>query len=459
MQKVILPFLLLLASAARAQSPAPDGGGSYTPPPSASVCVTPAQRVRIDSMLTANVLRLRAQGILPPAAQRPTSVALAWPLRQKAGYAYNSIYSINYYVDDDSRYPGYVLDWNCGTRAKDFSGGNHAGTDIVLWPFGWNMMAANQGEIIAAAPGTIIGKIDGRPDMNCLSTPTNDWNAVYVQHSDGTVAWYGHMKMNTQTSKAVGASVAAGEFLGNVGSSGSSDVPHLHFEMHDAQGNILDPYHGSCNAPASLWATQKPYNEPTVNALLTHTAPPVFNNCPQQATTNVSTSFQPGGQPYFAAYYHDQQQGQTTTYTVYRPDNSVFQTWTHTSPGSYLQSYWYWTYPLPANAPIGTWRFTATFQGSTVTQSFTVGVLATTAARSAAFALFPNPAHGHATAELAAAPAAGAEAIITNQLGQVVARQPLVSRQLELTLPATAGLYFVTLPTPDGPVTQKLVVE
>ena len=458
--KKAIPFLLL-AGAAQAQNAAtPMGGGSYTTPP--VECVSPAQKLRIDSMLTANVRLLRARGVLPAASQRSTTtVSFGWPLRQNAGYSYPSIYSINYFVDDDPRYPGYVLDWNCGTRAKDFSGGNHAGTDIVLWPFGWNMMAANQGEIVAAAPGVIIGKTDGRPDMNCLSTPTNDWNAVYVQHSDGTVTWYGHMKMNTQTSKAVGASVAAGEFLGNVGSSGSSDVPHLHFEVHDAQGNVLDPYHGTCNTPASLWATQKPYNEPTINALLTHSAAPVFNNCPQQATTYESSSFAPGSQPYFAAYYHDQQQGQVTTYTIYRPDNSVFQTWTHTSPASYLQSYWLWTYPLPATAPSGIWRFTATFQGSTVTQTFLVGVLplATTSAGATRLKLYPNPAHGHVTAELPAAPAATAEAVVTNQVGQVVSRQSFTTRQVELLLPAAAGLYFVTLPTPDGPTTQKLVVE
>ena len=145
MKKTALTFFLLLAGAARAQSPAPVGGGNYATP--AVECVSPAQRLRIDSMLTANVQQLRGRGVLPPATQRTTSVPLSWPLRQATGFAYNSIYSVNYFVDDDPRYPGYVLDWNCGTRAKDFSGGNHAGTDIVLWPFGWNMMAANQGRL------------------------------------------------------------------------------------------------------------------------------------------------------------------------------------------------------------------------------------------------------------------------------------------------------------------------
>ncbi|RZK29493.1 MAG: hypothetical protein EOO63_08940 [Hymenobacter sp.] len=229
-----------------------------------------------------------------------------------------------------------MLDWNCGTRAKDFSGGNHAGTDIMLWPFGWNMMAANQGEIVAAAPGIIIAKIDGQPNMNCLSTPTNDWNTVYVQHSDGTIAWYGHIKehANQQT---------RGRQRGYRRVSGQRRQfrrAALHFEVHDAQGNILDSCHGSCNAAANLWTTHKPYNEPTINALLTHTAPPVFNNCLQLGQYKCWQQLS-GQQPALLRrlLHHDQQQGQMTTYTIYGLDNSVFQPWMHTRPGSHLQSY------------------------------------------------------------------------------------------------------------------------
>lgn len=155
--KKTITFLLLAGAAQAQHAAAPVGGGSYTTPP--VECASPAQQLRIDSMLTANVRLLRARGVLPAASQRATtSVSFGWPLRQKSEYNYPSIYSVNYFVDDDPRYPGYVLDWNCGTRAKDFSGGNHAGTDIVLWPFGWNMMAANQGEIVAAAPGSLLAR-------------------------------------------------------------------------------------------------------------------------------------------------------------------------------------------------------------------------------------------------------------------------------------------------------------
>jgi murein DD-endopeptidase MepM/ murein hydrolase activator NlpD len=107
-------------------------------------------------------------------------------------------------------------------------------------------MDSNDVEIVSAAAGTILYKSDGNFDRSCTFN-NNNWNAVYVQHSDGSVAWYGHMKAGTLTTKNVGASVAQGEYLGVVGSSGNSTGPHLHFEVYDSGNNLIDPYAGTCN--------------------------------------------------------------------------------------------------------------------------------------------------------------------------------------------------------------------
>ncbi|UOG76835.1 peptidoglycan DD-metalloendopeptidase family protein [Hymenobacter tibetensis] len=457
--KQFLPVLAFTALSASAQSVAPAGGGSYLPTPGA--CLTPTQHARIDSMLDTNIRTLTQRGILPGPANRPATVPLSWPLRQAAGFSYNSIYGISNFVDRNAAYPNQLLDWNCGTRTYDTAAGyNHGGLDVFLWPFDMNMMASGQAEIVAATAGVIIAKSDGNFDMNCAFNSAN-WNAVYVQNADGSVCWYGHMKSGSLTTKAVGASVAQGEFLGTVGSSGSSTGPHLHFEVHAANGTVIDPYAGTCSPGATSWATQKPYYEPTINTLMTHSAPPVLATCPAPHTPNTSSNFAPGARIYLAAYYHDQQAGQLTTYTVYRPDNTVFATWTHSiTPAHYAASYWYWNYVLPTNAPVGNWRFTATFQGSTVTQNFTVGIPSATAAasRQAAFTLYPNPARRQVTLELAAPPVAGA-VVVRNQLGQVVSQRLLTTHKLELALPEVPGLYLVTLPTTYGPVTQKLLVE
>ncbi|WP_052732461.1 peptidoglycan DD-metalloendopeptidase family protein [Hymenobacter terrenus] len=455
----LLFCLTLCALSSLAQSVAPTGGGGYQPP--AAECVTPAQRQQIETLLSANIARLRGQRLLPASgAARSTTVPLSWPLRQAAGFDYASTYGISNFVDHNPAFPNAVQDFNCGTRTYDTSTGyNHAGLDLFPWPFSFNMMDRSQVEIVAAAPGIIIGKTDGNPDRSCALTGAN-WNAVYVQNMDGTVCWYGHMKTGSVTAKPLGASVALGEVLGTVGSSGNSSGPHLHFELHSASGVVLDPYSGPCSPATGSWATARTYYEPTVNTLLTHSAAPVFNTCPAPDTPNESRTFAPGSTVYTAAYYHDQQAGQQTQYTIYRPDNSVFRTWTHASTvAHYPASYWYWNYQLPTNAPTGEWRFEAQFQGTVSTRTFTVNlVTAAVAARPVLYQLYPNPA---IDAVRLTGPLPIARVQVLNLLGQVVRtthnlRQPT----LDLSDLRAKGIYLVRLLRTDGTVEQhKLVLE
>lgn len=66
--------------------------------------------------------------------------------------------------------------------------------------------------------GVILDVRDGNFDRSC-SFNNNSWNAVYVRHSDGSVAWYGHLKNGSATTKTIGEEVEEGEYLGIVGSS------------------------------------------------------------------------------------------------------------------------------------------------------------------------------------------------------------------------------------------------
>ncbi|HEU4665982.1 MAG TPA: M23 family metallopeptidase [Dokdonella sp.] len=269
-----LAFAAVFNASAAVASP-PAGGGPFELPRDA---LTAGQRARIDAELQRNVEALQRDGTLAPTAPFPPPLqgGLQWPLRKAAGNGDPGYHGISNFVDLDGAYPSHLLDWNCGARTYDLASGNHAGIDIFLWPFSWLQMDTQAVDIVAAAPGTIIGKVDGNDDRSCPDHYSADWNAVYVQHADGTVAWYGHMKKFSQTGKPVGATVAAGEFLGKVGSAGFSTGPHLHFENHSGVPNytILEPFHGACNAPASLWAQQRPYYDSAINKLATHAAPP-----------------------------------------------------------------------------------------------------------------------------------------------------------------------------------------
>ncbi|HEX5151704.1 MAG TPA: peptidoglycan DD-metalloendopeptidase family protein [Parafilimonas sp.] len=376
--KKIIPILFFLFAAysdARSQNINPPenmGGGEYVF--EKSECLSNDQRMQIKAMLKTNVEQLVKQGKLQPAV--PSKVAATkfkWPLKQMAAYDYNYYYGISNYVDHNNAYPNQLQDYNCGTRTYDnASGYNHQGTDIFIWPFSWLQMQRKQVKIVAGAPGIIIGKSDGNADKSC-GFNNNNWNAVYIQHADGSVAWYGHMKKNSLTAKNVGDAVAANEKLGFVGSSGNSTGPHLHFEVYDAGNVLVDPWKGTCNnITSSWWSKQKPYYESKLNTILTQSDAPVFPDCPNVETTNESTSFIPGNRVYFASYYHDQQAGQVTKYTVTRPNKTVFAQWTGSSSVTYAASYWYWWYTLPANAPAGTWQYQAIFQGDTLARTFTV---------------------------------------------------------------------------------------
>jgi hypothetical protein len=60
---------------------------------------------------------------------------------------------------------------------------------------------------------------------------------VRVQHSDGTVTLYAHMD---QYAVKQGQRVNAGQWVGNVGETGRTSGPHLHFEVYQ-NGQRVDP--------------------------------------------------------------------------------------------------------------------------------------------------------------------------------------------------------------------------
>lgn len=384
-----LPAVGRSAPAAR-PLPAASGGGEHAPP---ADFMSAAERAAIEAMLAANTARLAAEGRLPP-ARAAEHVALGWPLAGRDGFADAGYHAVTGFVDHEPGYPNQLRDYACGGRTYDtYAGYNHKGTDYYLWPFAWNKMAAGDVEVVAAADGVIVGRSDGHPDQSC-NFSSNPWNAVYVRHSDGSTGWYGHLKRNSLTSKGVGDTVLAGEYLGLVGSSGNSTGPHLHFELYEA-GQLVDPYAGSCNPleGGSWWAAQHDYYDSAVNKLTTGVAPVSWGACPQPDVTNEATQFQPGNEITFTAYYRDQLNTRPSTYRIIAPDGSVAAEWNHTIPvASYALSYWWWSYDFPAGTMTGAWRFEVDFNGQTYRHAFTIGEPETpTPAASATPTVTPSP--------------------------------------------------------------------
>jgi murein DD-endopeptidase MepM/ murein hydrolase activator NlpD len=137
----------------------------------------------------------------------------------------------------------------------------HDGSDFLL-AGGFEAMDATSATIVAAAPGTVVETADGNYDrchatvdgIDCDGNP-GDPNYVIVEHEGGYRTMYWHM-MKDSVAVAVGDHVECGDTLGRVGSSGYSSMPHLHFELQDSAGNVIDPYAGEYSQPETWWVDQ-----------------------------------------------------------------------------------------------------------------------------------------------------------------------------------------------------------
>ena len=180
------------------------------------------------------------------------------------------------------------------------------------------------------------------------------------------------------TSKRVGDTMEAGEYLGAPGSSGPSGGPQLRFEIHDSADNLIDPYEGPCNAlnEESWWLSQRPYLDSTINKVCAGAAPPIFPECPEPEIPNEPTVFSPGDIIHFVTYCRDQLASQQSQYTIYKPDGSPHRSWSHSSEEPYYQaSWWDWAWEFENSDPTGTWRFEAIYEAEVCETTFVLTVL------------------------------------------------------------------------------------
>jgi murein DD-endopeptidase MepM/ murein hydrolase activator NlpD len=357
----LLYITLFFSNYAYAQQ---QGSGFYNP--TLTECLPQEERDYIISQIKINQKILMNEGKLLPSTN--TTVLFDWVLRQRGVNDY-SYYSISNYVDLDNTTG--LRDYNCGTKTYD----GHQGIDIFTFPFWWEKMDNNNVEVIAGAEGVVVYKSDGNFDRRCQLGNNGNWNAVYIQHSDGTTAWYGHLKSGSLTSKAVGQTVARGEYLGIVGSSGYSTGPHLHLEIKSSTNATIDPYNGSCNNIGSRWVNQKNYYDAKLVKLMTHSAAPnPYPSCTANPVdvVNAKTNFVTGETAYFAIYYRDHVSPQVSNHRIIKPDGTIWRQWSQQASNAspFASSYWYWSYTLPSDA--GTWKFEVDYNGQTYETVFNV---------------------------------------------------------------------------------------
>lgn len=462
--RLFLLFSAVTAAAAVAQ-PSAVGGGPAPGLDGPSDQMAPTERQALVHRLRAVEDQLVVQGRLAPSASARVVPSLGWPLRYDP--AVGDVHGVSNFVDLNPA-AGALRDYACNARTYDQADYNHTGVDYFLWPYAWSLMDDASVRVVAAAPGTVLGVDDGNADRSCSITAQGQWNAVYVRHDDGSVATYGHLKKGSTTSKAVGERVAAGEELGSVGSSGRSSGPHLHLEWIDASDAVVEPHAGSCNPGPSAWAEQRPYYNSAVNAVYTHAAAPSFSSCP--ATQDRPGRVDRFDRVYLATYYRDHLAGQTSRYEIREPSGTVRNTWSH-SPSApfYAASYYYWSFTLSPDAPVGDWTFSVTFEGVTTTRAFRVGAGAVASeARPLAGVVLghpaPNPAARWARLQVSVDRPRDVRVEVLDVLGRTVAVAhdgPLAPGAPDRVLNTSrlpAGRYVVRVTSEGRAATRPLVV-
>ncbi len=112
----------------------------------------------------------------------------------------------------------YKISARFGQSGPMWSSGRHTGLDFAA-PQGRGIRAADSGKVVAASPAGAYG------------------NMIEIAHGNGTRTRYAHL---SSIDVKVGEKVASGESIGELGNTGNSSGPHLHFEVL-VDGDPVDP--------------------------------------------------------------------------------------------------------------------------------------------------------------------------------------------------------------------------
>jgi hypothetical protein len=160
---------------------------------------------------------------------------------------------IQNYVDVDPSVG--ASDYRCGTRTYDA----HDGTDFRLPTREAQRAGVN---VLAAAAGRVLRVRDGMEDVPLRKDDRERvrnqecGNGMLIAHADKWQTQYCHMAKGSLQVKP-GDVVAVGQVLGQVGLSGLTEYPHLHFTLrHD--GKVADPFaygkaEGACEGGENMW--------------------------------------------------------------------------------------------------------------------------------------------------------------------------------------------------------------
>jgi len=355
-----------------------EGGGGHYEPPHDHISLKAYARIVAQARDTFARLGIKpkpladAQTALSTTAADENPTRLIWPVRPGADNRNDYQIGVSAYIDHDAAI-GSVLDYACGARTYDRANGfNHDGVDIASWPYPWSVMDADGLDVVAAADGIIVSKTGNQPDRSCTTDTQATWNFILLAHSDGRQSLYGHLKRDSLTSKALGETVTAGEYLGQVGSSGVSSGPHLHFQLLDANFANIEPFEGLCGSADTSWRWQPDYNRPRVNAVMTGSAAPEIGQCDGSEFPAAADEFSPGDVVFVSGFLVNQPAGQPAQLELIQPDGSL---WLETAMGTPQEAldFAYWFRAFIAPDIVGEWRARVSLNGEFSESGFVIG--------------------------------------------------------------------------------------
>lgn len=428
-------------------------------------CITHEDYIKIDAEVAYNCKKL---GLNKINQRNVLTTSLLWPIKAATNFTDCGFHFIGAYVDQNTT-AGSIQDYNCGTNTYD----GHTGTDIAIWPFGFYKMDNSQVEVIAAAAGTIIQRADGNFDRNCTSN-TMIANSIIIQHADGSYALYWHMKSGSVTSKLVGQTVVAGEYLGVVGSSGSSSGPHLHFEVRtgNTSASYKDPFSGTCNIlnPTSWWASQRPHTDPAILKASVNTTDIPPPNCPNTEISNESNTFAipfqgaglPAGYAKFYAFIREGTVGTIIDMKILNPNGSIFNNWTYSISNIYKVAYYGFSKLLPTTA--GAYTFQATYNGISCSKVFTITtpLSINDFTDSKNLQIYPNPTENTFTVFGENLDLGNYSFQIINEYGQIVKKETtsLLTDKLDKNISIgelSSGLYLLKIENETTQFVKKII--
>lgn len=257
------------------------------------------------------------------------------------------------------------MDLDPTTGLRDYTGGSktidgHAGIDVGIA----NFRVMDSGYTVrAAAPGVVMDIRNDQSDRNlsCTGLP----NYVRIRHANGSVGIYLHFKRNSIVVSG-GTQVAAGTVLGQVGSSGCSTWPHLHFEVQESNGGLVDPFKENLiNSPPAY----------TVPLHLMDAAVMIGNLL---GTTRIAdpgpnaTSTQRGQTITVVAYHSNGLPNEQVSLTVTDSAQQIISQQTRPLTGTERLSVTSWVFTIAPNAPTGTYQIAVRAGGDVSTRNLFV---------------------------------------------------------------------------------------